>query len=278
MTDEVDEAQRRFEKGDHQAALRSLEALPASNPLVTGTLEELRRALREIEEQQRLERERLEEERRLEAARLELQRRITALLADARTALKGNRLDEAAQALDRVRELDAGAAGLPDLAERLSRAEAAQRLNEDLERTLGDFDAQLAHGDLAHAGERLKAAVALAPADRLVHAARKRLDEAAAAAAARELAEARRREAEEKVDAAAAYLDRGDLAGAADLLDLAADLAPMHPRAAELSQRLHEALERQAAAEAAERLRRQVEELLRARPSVCARPATTPAS
>jgi len=269
----VDEARRRFEKGDHQPALRSLEALPASNPIVAETLEELRIALRDIEEQQRLEKERLEEQRRIEAARLEeqrrleaarveQQRRIAALLGAARTALKGHHLDEAAQALDRVRELDPDAAGLKDLAERLSRAEAAKRLKEDLERRLADFDAQLAHDDLAHAGELLEAAAALAPADPLVRAARKRLDEATAAAADRALAEARRREAEEKIDAAALCLDSGDLAGAADLLDLAADLAPMHPRAAELSHRLHEALERQAAAEAAERLRRQVEELL----------------
>ena len=269
----VDEARRRFEKGDHQPALRSLEALPASNPIVAETLEELRIALRDIEEQQRIEKERLEEQRRIEAARLEeqrrleaarveQQRRIAALLGAARTALKGHHLDEAAQALERVRELDPGATGLTDFAERLSRAEAAKRLKEDLERRLADFDAQLAHDDLAHAGALLEAAAALAPADPLVRAARKRLDEANAVAAARALAEARRREAEEKIDAAALCLDSGDLAGAADLLDLAADLAPMHPRAAELSHRLHEALERQAAAEAAERLRRQVEELL----------------
>ena len=74
----VDDARRRFVNGEHQAALQSLEALqPASNALVAGTLEELRLAFREIEEQRRVERERVER-----------RRRITALLDDARAALK----------------------------------------------------------------------------------------------------------------------------------------------------------------------------------------------
>ena len=47
------------------------------------------------------------------------------------------------------------------------------------------------------------------------------------------------------------------------MLKLAAELVPQHPRAAELSEQLREAVERQAAAEAAERLRRQIEELIR---------------
>src|SRR6185436_4090326 len=74
----VDEARRRFEKGERQQAIRSLEALPASNKNVADTLAELRIALNEIEEQQRIENERLEEQRRIEAARLEEERRLEA--------------------------------------------------------------------------------------------------------------------------------------------------------------------------------------------------------
>ena len=132
----VDEARRRFVSGDHQAALQSLEALdPASHTIVASTLEELRLALREIEEQQRIETERLER-----------QRRVTALLGDARIALKGQRLDEAAQALAQVREIDATAPELSDLTERLRKAEAAARLKEELHKTLGEFDEQAGAG------------------------------------------------------------------------------------------------------------------------------------
>jgi serine/threonine protein kinase len=258
----VEDARRRFDKGDHEAAIRALETLPGSNAFVATALDELRLAVREIEEQRRLEQQRLAEERRLENERLEQQRRINALLADARVALKGNLLDEAAQALDRVREIDPAAAGLSDLASRLSRAEAAARLKEDLERTLRDFDAQLAHDELGHAADLLKAAAALAPADAQVRAARKRLDAATAAVAARQAAEARRREAEETLDAAATCLDAGDLNGASDLLKRAADLSPEVPRGVELAGRLREAERIKAAAEAAARLKRHIEELL----------------
>jgi eukaryotic-like serine/threonine-protein kinase len=218
----VDEARRRFADGEHQAALQSLEALDStSNTLVTGTLEELRLALQEIEERRRVEYER--------------RRRITALVADALVALKGHRLDEASQALERIREVDAAAPELPDLTERLHRAQAAARLNEEVERTLVDFDQQLTQGELPRAAEFLNAAAALAPADSRVHSARQRFEQAIAALAAREAAEARRREGEQKIDDAAARLEAGDLAGAAAMLKLADELVPQHPRAAEIS-------------------------------------------
>ena len=249
----VDDARRRFVNGEHQAALQSLEALqPTSNALVAGTLEELRLALREIEEQRRVQKERVER-----------QRRITALLDDGRAALQDHRLDEALRVLELLREIDATVPELSALAERVHRAQAAARLNADLERILRDFEERLAQNELPRARDLLKAAVSLAPTDSRVHAARKRLEQATAALAAREAAEARRREAEQKIDQAAAHLERGDLAGAADMLKLAAELAPQHPRAAELSEQLREATERHAAAEAAERLRRQVAELIR---------------
>jgi hypothetical protein len=248
----VDDARRRFVKGDYRRALQLLEALgPTSHALVAKTLEELRLALREIEEQ-----------RRLEEERAERQRRVTALLAEAGAALKAGRLDDASLALERVREIDATVPELSGLTERVHRAQAAARLREELERTLGDFEAQLARGDLVRAGELLETAATLAPAEALVRSAHKSFDQAMAAKAAREAAEARRREGEQKIDEAAARLETGDLAGAGDLLKLAAELVPQHPRAGELSERLRDARERQAAAEAAERLRRQVEELI----------------
>jgi hypothetical protein len=249
----VDDARRRFARGEHQAALQSLEALqPASNSLVAGTLEELRLAFREVEEQRRVEQERLER-----------RRRVTALLDDARAALKDQRFDEALRVLELVREVDATVPELADVTGQVQRAQAAARLEADLQRALGDFDQRLEHGELPAAGDLLEAAVSLAPADSRVHAARKRLEEATAALAAREAALARSREGDQKIEDAAAHLENGDLAGAGDMLRLAAELVPQHPRAAELSARLQEALARQAAAEAAERLRQQVAELVR---------------
>ena len=249
----VDNARRRFVKGEHQAALQSLEALqPASNPLVAGALEELRLALLEIEEK-----------RRDEAERAERQRRISALLADARAALKKNRLDEASQALEQIRQIDRAVPELADLTERVLQAQAAARLQKELERTLRDFDEQLTQENLPRAGELLKTAASLSPKDSQVRAARKRFEQAMAALAAREAAEARRREGEQKIDDAAKGLENGDLAGAANLLKLAGELVPQHPRAGELSERLREALAQQAAAEAAEHLKQQIEELIR---------------
>jgi serine/threonine protein kinase len=249
----VDDARRRFARGEHEAALQALAAFqPASSALVAGALEELRLAFREVEEQRRVEQERAER-----------RRRIMVLLDDARTALGDHRFDEALRVLELVREIDATVPELADVTGQVHRAQAAARLEADLQRALGDFEERLAQGELPAAGDLLKAAVALAPADPRVQAARKRLEEATAALAAREAALARRREGEQKIEEAAAHLERGDLAGAADMLKLAAELIPQHPRAAELAARLQEAVARQAAAEAAERLRQQVAELIR---------------
>jgi len=116
----VDDARRRFAKGEHQAALQSLLALqPASNALVAGTLEELQLAFREIEE-----------ERRLHMERLERRRRVATLLEEGRLAIQDQRLDDAAQVLERLRGTDAMAPELSDLAERVRRAQgcgAAER-------------------------------------------------------------------------------------------------------------------------------------------------------
>src|SRR5262245_3754595 len=88
---------------------------------------------------------------------------------------------------------------------------------------------------------------------------RRRAEEEARAAAAA----ARLREAEQKLDEAAARLEQADLDGTADLLKRATELAPQLPRLAELSQQLQEARDQKAAAEAAERLKREVEGLIR---------------
>jgi serine/threonine-protein kinase len=249
----VDAARRRFAKGDHQGALQSLETLDLdSDPLVAGALAELREAYRQIEERRRAEKDRLE--------RLQ---RIRTLAEDVRTALRENRLEDASQALELLRDVDATGPELSDLAERVNRAHAVARLNEQLEHLLRDFDQQLQQSVLPSALELLKAVSSLAPTDARVYEARKRYEQAAAAVAAREAAEARHRQAEQKLDEAAACLEKGDLVATKGLLELAAELAPDHPRAAALSQQLQEAIERQAAAEAAERLRQQIAELIR---------------
>ena len=89
---------------------------------------------------------------------------------------------------------------LSDLTERVHRAQAAARLNAELERALGDFEEQLAQGDLPRAGD-LAADGRLPRPDRLAGArARKRLEQATAALAAKEAADARqaRRRAEDR--------------------------------------------------------------------------------
>jgi hypothetical protein len=249
----VDDARRRFATGEHQAALQALEAFqPPSNSLVADTLEELRLAFRQIEEQRRAEQERAER-----------RRRIAVLLDDARAALRDHRFDQALRLLDLVRDIDATVPELADVTGQVHRAQAAARLEAELQGALGDFDERLEKEELPAAGDLLRTAVSLAPADPRVHAARKRLEAATAALAAREAALARKREGEQRLEDAAANLEKGDLAGAAEMLKLAAELVPQHPRAAGLSAQLQEAVARKAAAEAAERLRQQVAELIR---------------
>jgi hypothetical protein len=249
----VDAARERFVRGEHQAALQSLEALgPGSNALVASTLEELRLTFREFEERQRIEKERVER-----------QRRIKTLLSDGRAAVKDQRLDDAERVLELLREIDPVLPELSDLTERVGRAQALARMNAEVERILRELGDRLTQNDLPAARDLLKSAVSIAPTDSRVLGAGKRLEEAAAAQAAKEAAEARWRDGERKIDEAATCLENGDLSGAAALLTLASELAPRHPRAAELSEQLREATERRAAAEAAERLRQQVVELVR---------------
>ena len=248
----VDAARRRFAGGDHQAALQLLEALdPASHALVAETLEELRSALREIEDERRASRERAERRQRL-----------MDVLGAARAAIQNDRLDEAVRLLEMLRDIDRDAPEVSDFAERVRRAQDAARLKGEIDVILREFDEALRLNDLPRAGDRLNAAAMLAPHDPGVDGARTRLDHAMAALAAKEAAEARAREAEQRLEQSAAHFENGDLAGAADMLKLAAALAPQDPRVGEFSARLQEATERRAAAEAAERLAHQIAELI----------------
>src|SRR5262249_18984753 len=232
----VDAARRRFAAGDHRAALESLEALqPATNLLVRSALDELRRALNQIVEQQRI-----------EAAQSDRRRRIAALAGEARAAIAGDRLDDAARILSEIRDIDPSAPELTDVAEHVRRAHAAARTREEVGRTLAEFETRVGEGDLAQAESLLNGVVGLAAGDPRIPAARQRLAEAKAALAAR-------REGEQTLDAAAARLQAGDLAAAGEMMKRAAQLVPGHPRGAELAEQLNLALERQAAAEAAER-------------------------
>jgi hypothetical protein len=137
--------------------------------------------------------------------------------------------------------------------------ERVERLQADLTRTLGDFDEQLKQGELPRALDTLVRAVSLAPTDPQVLSARERFEQANAA----KEAAARAREGEQRIDDAAALLQRGDLAGAAEMLKLAAALVPQHLRAAELAEQLEDAVRQRTTAEAAERLRQQTADLIR---------------
>ena len=264
----VEDALERFAGGEHEAAIGSLEALePRSNALVAETLDTLRRGLRDLEEQ-----------RRAQSERAERQRRVTALLADARGALRDQHLDAASEALGLIGQLDPAAADLPELTEQVNRAKAAVQLKVDLERALAAFDERLADDDLLKAGDLLEQAASLAPNDSRVQSARRQFERAASARAAREADEARRREGERTIDDAAARLGKGDLDGAAHALRVASDFVPGHPRVAELSRQLQEATALKAAADAAERLRQQIEELIRSASQHCQSAADQPST
>src|SRR5262249_25021135 len=148
----VDSARRRFAAGDHHAALESLEAIrPATNALVRAALDELRRALSEIDEQ-----------RRIDAAQNDRRRRIAALAAEARAAIGSDRLDDAARVLSEIRDVDSSAPEVADVAEKVRRAHAAARTREEVGRSLAEFEARLGEGSLPQADASLSAAAALA--------------------------------------------------------------------------------------------------------------------
>ena len=249
----VNQARRAFVGGEHQAALRLLEAQPASNPLVAKALEELLGALQAIDQFQRAEQERLER-----------QQRVTALVADARQALDEQQFDGALGAIEQAREIDPAFAELAGLTERAQREQAAAQLQADLARTLGDIDDRLGHDDLSGAEESLRAATALDQTDARVEAARASVEHARAERAARDAAEARIRQSEERADEAAGLLEGGDLVGAQESLKSAGLLNPENPRVALLAAQVQEAIDARAAAEAAARIRHQVVELVSA--------------
>ncbi|HMF98024.1 MAG TPA: serine/threonine-protein kinase, partial [Vicinamibacterales bacterium] len=249
----VGAARRQFAAGEHRAALAALEALQLnSHPLVRPALDELRTALNQIEEQQRI-----------EAELVEQRRQIAALATQAAAAIGADRLDEGARILSQIRSHDPAAPQIADLAERIRQAEAAARTRAEVDRALGEFDLRLGEGDLPQAEASLTAAAALASNDARLAAARQRLNAAQAAAAARAAAEARRRECERNLDAAAGRIDAGDLVAAGEMVQRATELVPDHPQIAQVAEALRLAHERQAAAEAAERLRQEVEALVR---------------
>jgi hypothetical protein len=147
------------------------------------------------------------------------------------------------------------------LTDQARQEQAAARRRAELERMLADLDESLTRGDLSAARDLLSAATALGSADARLQVSRKRFDQAVAA---REAAEARAREVEEKSAAAEELFELGDLQGAMRLLTLAANLDPQHARTVSLSERVSDAIAKQEAAEAAERLRRTVDDLLTA--------------
>jgi serine/threonine protein kinase len=231
----IDDARRRFAQGEHQTALKMLEALdPSSHEQVSEALVELRSELRQIEE-----------DRRIAKERAERRQQLLSVLANGRTAIQHEQLDEAARLLEVLRGIDADAPEVSDFTERLRRAQTAARLKAELDVVIRDFDAALAAQDVERARDLLNDGARLIPTDVRVDAARRRLDQMLADIAAREAAEARAREAEAKLSEAAAQLESGNLTGAADLLNQASVLAPQDQRLAALSARLQEATKQQ---------------------------------
>ncbi len=245
----VGNARSRFAIGKHQAALRLLEEYePAGKPEIAAVLDELRAALREIEEQRRLERERIEREQT-----------VSALAGVARAALRKRQFDEALEHLAKAAAVDPAAPEIKALTEEAMAQRATAQREAEAEQLLGDVERRLAAGDLTGADDVLRIASRLSPSDARVPALKQRIE--AAAAAVRE-AEARTREVEETSAAAEQKLQAGDVEGAQELLKRAAALDPQHERVARLAPLVETARKEKESAEAADRLRRNVEELL----------------
>jgi hypothetical protein len=186
------------------------------------------------------------------------------LLAEARAALRDQQFDAALSALDLARNIDPAIPEVIDLTERVVREQATAQLNADLARTLAEIDERLNADDLQAAAELLRAATVLGEADTRVRAAHHRLEHAKSQRAAREAAIARERESEEKAAEAADLFQRGDLAGAERLLQSARRLNKDNPRVSLLAAQISDTIELRTAAEAAERARQKVGELVRA--------------
>jgi serine/threonine protein kinase len=247
----ISNARTRFANGKHQAAIKLLEDYaPPPHPEIAEALNELRTALQQIEEQRRLERERIER-----------QQRIATLLGEARTALAAQQFDQTLERLAAVEELDATTPDLAPLREQVAREQAAARLRAELDRTLANLDERLTRGELTEASELLTLAITLNATDPRVTTVRKRVEQAIAV---REAAAARARAVEEKSAAAENALEQGDLDRARQLLTEAAGLDPQHQRTADLMPRVAEAIKQREAAEAAERLKKTIDEFMSA--------------
>lgn len=247
----VDSARLIFDRGQHQAAIRQLEALPGHQEIVATALADLRARLAAIQEQQRLDDERAERVRQL-----------AALEADARRALAAGQFDAVRQAVDRLRAAHPESAAIKTIETELAHAEAAAALRRQVEDAVRDVDARIAAGELEQARRRVDEIAATAPADAQVRGARTRLEAAVAAKAAREAAEARRRDGDQKLRDAEARLLDGDLTGAGSLLAAAATLVPDDARLPDLSGRLSDAIARREAEARAARVRQEVATLM----------------
>lgn len=247
----VDTARQLFERGQHQAAIRQLEALPQSHAPVAQALHELRDRWATLQEQQRLAEERAAQ-----------QQRLSALELDARRALGANHFAEVRAALDKMHDVDPQAPVARTIAAQLSDAEAAAERREQIAHAMRELATHIEQDELDAARAVLDRAASLAPDEVTVRAGRQRLEVAVATKAAREAADARRRDGEQRLREAEARLDAHDLTAAGSLLAIASTLIPDDPRLADLSSRLKTEVERREIEARAERLRQEVAALI----------------
>jgi predicted Ser/Thr protein kinase len=242
--------------GDYDAAIESCRQILLLDAEEEHALTLLDRIHSELDTQQ-------DEERAAAEARLREEARVRAAVDEARVQFERGEHKAALAALD---ALDPSysfvVSRLEELRAEVRRLEEKKRLDEQIGRIIERVEDALARDDLAAPGDLLRRAESLRPDDSRVLAARERYEEAIAAAAEKEAAEARRRQVEQHLAAAVECLDGDNLSEADSALKLASGLAPGDPRIAALAERLRAAVERRAAAEAAERLRKQVEDLL----------------
>ena len=224
----IEGARRQFEAGQHDEAIKNLEQFEPPHADVSRTLQDLREQALEIK------RRREEEEREARS------RKIAALTAAAQQGAAAGRFDDAIGLLERVRELDpesqATAALLRQVLDLRSAAAAAARLRAEVESRLSQAAAALERDDVGGAAQIWADALELDP-------------QSAAAASFQKIIEDK---AEGLLSSARQASEDGRYEQA---IDLATRVRALQSHVSPADAVIQEALQRQAAAEAAARTR-----------------------
>jgi hypothetical protein len=223
VAEALDVARRRFDAGEHAAAIADLESFTPSVTPITTALDELRHRREALERQQREEEERRhrqEEERRLEQERQARLLRSATLVRSAQSLVDAGDFDGALQSLGELERVDAAnpdRARLRELAlSRQAAARAAVLRQQQLTARVAAGTQHLAERRLDEAQHEAEAALHLDPTDvgaRQLHA---RVQDAVDE---RRRLEAIERRARAVVSEAQGLVEQGDLDRAVALLE-----------------------------------------------------------